>query len=625
LSFFEELKRRNVFRVGIAYVLFSWVLLQGADFAFDLIDAPNWVIQALFTLVALGLPGALIFAWVFEMTPEGIKLEKDIVRERSVTPQTGRKLDRVIIIMLVLAVAVLLAERFLGVEKPVSNEAASQVATKLTPSGQAGPTESPAGQSVAVLPFVAFSNGPDDGYFADGLTEEILNSLAQLPELLVTARTSAFSFKGQDMPVQDIAARLGVEHIVEGSVRRAGERVRITAQLIRASDGFHLWSETYDRTLEDIFAAQEDIATSIAETLDVVLDEEKLAAMRNAGIGDVEAFIAFQKGVDAYEQAHRTNKPLERLQESIRWLDRALEIVPDIDAAWYLRTDYFGHVLLEHAAGEDEFPEDELEEALNAIHDGLSRAARVAKNEPLRAILNAESMIFTDDWSQIPPLLEKAYETGYCNPVNWLAEFTEPYGYASLIAEQGLETMRCDPMSGWRAYATAWGMLWDGRSEEALQVAEDYLERAPFHPWVDDVRFFARLLMDPAVSDPAMFGPTPEGSNFVVPRAFFAHAYKGDVDTALSLLEEWKKTHTIDDSTALVTAVAVGNRSEANRLARLIDDRPGGLLALSVTVSNCRCGAPFDLEVAPNYQRGISQAGFHWPPTTVIKYPAKDW
>ncbi len=130
-------------------------------------------------------------------------------------------------------------------------------------------------QSVAVLPFTSMSSGEDDSYFADGLTEEILNSLSRLPELLVTARTSSFHFKDKNLPVPEIAATLGVDHVVEGSVRRSGERVRITAQLIRAEDGFHLWSDTYDRTLEDVFAVQEDIAENIAETLDVVLNEDK--------------------------------------------------------------------------------------------------------------------------------------------------------------------------------------------------------------------------------------------------------------------------------------------------------------------------------------------------------------
>ncbi len=171
----------------------------------------------------------------------------------------------------------------------------------------AEPVQAPATtvKSLAVLPFVAMSSGADDEYFADGLTEEILNSLAQLPELLITARTSSFHFKGQDIPVQEIAATLGVQHIVEGSVRRSGERLRVTAQLVRAADGFHIWSENYDSTSEDTIQVQEDIAEKIAEAMNVVMDDDKREAMRKAGLRNVEAFINYQKAMELYGRRTR--------------------------------------------------------------------------------------------------------------------------------------------------------------------------------------------------------------------------------------------------------------------------------------------------------------------------------
>ena len=239
MSFFNELKRRNVFRVGIAYILLGWVVMQAADFALDLIDAPNWIIQALFIIGLAGLPIALFFAWAFEVTPEGIKREKEVDRSASITPQTGRKLDRAIIVFLAAAVVFLLL-------KPMWQERQTDSAEVTATPSSTGDTNAeaprPTDKSVAVLPFVRLSSGEDDEFFADGLTEEILNALAQLPELQVTARTSSFSFKGQDTPVNEIAAELGVRHVVEGSVRRAGDRIRVTAQLIRAEDGINLWS-----------------------------------------------------------------------------------------------------------------------------------------------------------------------------------------------------------------------------------------------------------------------------------------------------------------------------------------------------------------------------------------------
>ena len=265
MTLFQELRRRNVFRVGVAYILAAWVLLQGSDFVLDLIDAPGWILQVFVLAAAVGLPVVLVFSWVFEMTPEGLKRESQVDRSHSITAHTGRKLDRVIILSLAVAVAVLLTDRL--VNHGGEHEAAvPEVASEPADSAPSAAAESKV-NSVAVLPFVALSSGPDDEYFADGLTEEILNSLAQLPELLVTARTSAFHFKGQDLPVQDIAAKLGVAQVVEGSVRRAGERLRVTAQLIRAADGFHLWSENYDSTEEDTIAVQQDIAEKIALAL----------------------------------------------------------------------------------------------------------------------------------------------------------------------------------------------------------------------------------------------------------------------------------------------------------------------------------------------------------------------
>ena len=295
MSLFTELNRRNVIRVGIAYAIVAWVIAQIAEFAFQNFGAPEWVLKTVVVLLLLGLPIALIFAWAFEMTPDGIKREKEVDRSQSIVAQTGHKLDRVIIAILVVALGWFAWDKFsAGVDSKSAPEVVAEAAA----------VDQLQDKSVAVLPFLALSSGQDDEYFADGLTEEILNSLAQLPELLVTARTSAFSFKGQDIPVQEIASALGVRHIVEGSVRRSGERLRVTAQLIRAEDGFHLWSENYDSSSIDTIAVQENIAEQIAAALDVVLDEKKRAAMHKAGLRDVEAFTLYQKGLRVYAQAH---------------------------------------------------------------------------------------------------------------------------------------------------------------------------------------------------------------------------------------------------------------------------------------------------------------------------------
>jgi len=268
MSFVAELKRRNVVRVGIAYALIAWVILQAADFGLQVIDAPNWILQVFVLAAAIGLPVVLIFSWIFEMTPEGIKRETEIDRSASVAPETGRKLDRAIIVFLVLVIAVMGLERF----APDSAEAPSEpvaVAAEKAPDTLSDET-APA-KSIAVLPFLNMSSDADNEYFSDGVSEEILNVLAAIPELKVASRTSAFRYKNSDLAIEDIADELGVNHVLEGSVRKSGNQVRITAQLIHADDGFHLWSETYDRQLDNIFAIQDEIAGNIAQVLQVQL------------------------------------------------------------------------------------------------------------------------------------------------------------------------------------------------------------------------------------------------------------------------------------------------------------------------------------------------------------------
>ena len=405
MSLFKELKRRNVFRVGIAYTVATWLLIQVTDTVFPRIGLPDSAVTLVIALLVIGFIPALILAWAFEMTPEGIKREKDVDRDKSITPTTGRKLDRAIIGILAIALAYSRIRQRFSTRVP-----ASQIGRNYRPGRHPQPPNqlnrtATTVQSVAVLPFTAMSSGADDSYFADGLTEEILNSLARLPELLVTARTSSFHFKDKNLPVPEIAATLGVDHIVEGSVRRSGERVRITAQLIRAEDGFHLWSNTYDRTLEDVFAVQEDIAENIAETLDVVLNEEKRQEMRDARIEDVEAFIAYQKGMELMAKAHSTSDPIDMLPEANKYFDQALAIVPSISDAQMERTDLFGHIIYSNAIGHGDATPEELEAAMEEILSGLTLAARYAHSDAARANIEAERAEFSGDWSSIPAKL----------------------------------------------------------------------------------------------------------------------------------------------------------------------------------------------------------------------------
>jgi len=326
MSFFIELRRRNVVRVGIAYVLIAWVLLQGADFGLDLIDAPNWVIQALFLLAAIGLPVVLIFSWVFEMTPEGLKRESEIDRSQSITQQTGRKLDRVIIGILTVAIAFLLLDRF--ALKPAREPAESQI----TATAESDPPSVPAkphgaSPSIAVLPFVNMSADAEKEYFSDGMTEEIINALVRIPGLDVAARTSVFAYKGLQRDVRELGAELNVAHVLEGSVRSDGAQLRITAQLIKVDDGFHMWSETFDRELVNVFAIQEEIADSIAK----VLTEEftSKALKPEARSISIEAYDDYLRG-RALLRARGDAPP----DQALALFRGVTELHPDYAPAW---------------------------------------------------------------------------------------------------------------------------------------------------------------------------------------------------------------------------------------------------------------------------------------------------
>ena len=256
MTFYEELKQRNVVRVGIAYVVIGWFLAQIAEFAFENFGAPDWVLKSVVVVLMLGLPLALFFAWIYEITPEGVKKESEIDRSTSVAGGKGQMLNVVIALSLVLAVALLLTDRFTGGPDEV----------QLTAADTAVSTQDVT-NSIAVLPFVNMSSDEEQEFFSDGITEEILNSLASIKELKVAGRTSSFAFKGQNDDLRRIGDALGVNHILEGSVRKSGDQVRITAQLVQVDNGFHVWSETYDRKLVDIFAIQDEIANEILRQL----------------------------------------------------------------------------------------------------------------------------------------------------------------------------------------------------------------------------------------------------------------------------------------------------------------------------------------------------------------------
>ena len=262
-NFFAELKRRNVYKVAVAYAVVAWLLIQAASILFPTFDAPAWVMKVFVIVIVLCFPVALVFSWAFEITPEGIKRESDIDPGKSRTTRTGRRIVSLTAVLAVIAAALFIFQLFRSKVLTTTTSSVASIASSIS------------AKSVAVLPLVNTSGDPSNEYFSDGLSEELIAVLAKIPDLKVIGRSSSFLFKGKSDDSGAIGQKLGVAHLIEGSVRKQGDRVRIVAELINATDGRSIWSETYDRELKDVFAVQEEIAKAVAEQMKVRLLGEK--------------------------------------------------------------------------------------------------------------------------------------------------------------------------------------------------------------------------------------------------------------------------------------------------------------------------------------------------------------
>jgi len=262
-NFFAELKRRNVYKVAVAYAVVAWLLIQAASILFPTFDAPAWVMKVFVVVIVLCFPVALVFSWAFEITPEGIKRESEIGPGKSSNRRTGRRIVSVTVVLAVIAAALFIFQLVRSKVLTTTTRSVASIASTVS------------AKSVAVLPLVNTSGDPSNEYFSDGLSEELIAVLAKIPDLKVIGRSSSFLFKGTSGDSGAIGQKLGVAHLIEGSVRKQGDRVRIVAELINAADGRSIWSETYDRELKDVFAVQEEIAKAVAEQMKVRLLGEK--------------------------------------------------------------------------------------------------------------------------------------------------------------------------------------------------------------------------------------------------------------------------------------------------------------------------------------------------------------
>jgi TolB-like protein/Tfp pilus assembly protein PilF len=306
-ALFAELKRRKVVKVGAVYLVAAWLAVQAASIGFPAFDAPAWVLRVFILVLLLGFPIVVVLTWVLELTPEGMRIEPSPV---------GNK--RVIGIALVL-VALGLAWYFFG--QPSVRPGQQVVESSATPAPLAAPA--PDNKSIAVLAFTDLSPKHDQDYFSDGMSEEILNALAQIRDLRVAGRTSSFYYKGRNVDLRTIGKALGVAHVLEGSVRTQGNKVRITAQLIRSVDGIHLWSKQYDGELSDVFTLQDQIARAIADELQLVLDDEQKSRLVTQATDNPEAYRMYLRASEVLNK-----RDYAHAKDAVAWLEQALVLDP---------------------------------------------------------------------------------------------------------------------------------------------------------------------------------------------------------------------------------------------------------------------------------------------------------
>lgn len=454
MNLIEELKRRNVFRVVLAYLVLGWLVLQVMDVLVDALELPAVWSRAVIALLLLGLIPAVVFSWVYELTPEGLKKESAVDRSQSVAGQTGRKLNAAIVVLLVVAIGLFVHDRFFRVP-------AGPIPAAETAAVQASAGEGETRPSVAVLAFENMSADAENEYFADGISEEILNLLAEIRDLSVASRTSAFAFKGKDVPIPEIAEALKVRYVLEGSVRKAGEQVRVTAQLIDAQTDRHLWSETFDRTLRDVFTIQDQVAEAIGNALQVELLGEEGVQVRSESI---------DPGV--YNQFLEARYLLrERTVQSINAGNRLL-----IDVVANEPRFARAHVLLGEAyllGNEDrEFISRELASQLANMHASLARSIdpKLGGIDMILGNIAGERGNLLATLEHYQRSIE--LEPGEPRPYHWRGMVWTTLGFGGRCAPDLEKALELDPQNPNVHFALGGCLMVEGHYDRVIELAE---------------------------------------------------------------------------------------------------------------------------------------------------------
>jgi adenylate cyclase len=464
--FLTELKRRKVYRAALVYAGVGWVLLEVSDVAFPRLGLPDWTVNLVLALVLLGFPLAIVFAWIFDFGPQGV------VRTQSISPEVQHRfsitgiVEFVLIIVLVITVGYLYVDRLSLQKRLVEAEPAFQ---EKPGAGQPDVPNPEQYRAIAVLPFADMSEAGDQGWFAEGIAEELLIALSQVNELNVMARTSSFSFKDTDKTVAEIAGILGVQAVLEGSVRRSGDRVRITAQLVDAGSGYHIWSGSYERQLTDIFQLQDELARSIVQTLRVEL-----------GVGPTVPLVAEQtKSMEAYNwflrgRAESSIGNLDNSDQSIRYFEKAVEADPGYALAW-------GYLAIQHGASMAYKSFDEAGPATIAAYE-KALALDPEQSEALAAKAVMTQLI-EHNWETAGRLYQRAMaSTENTNAMlAYSTFFLLPLDRIPQAIRLLTDVEKRDPLNAAFKSNLAFMLLFSGDAEAAARKARETLELNPRH------------------------------------------------------------------------------------------------------------------------------------------------
>jgi TolB-like protein/Flp pilus assembly protein TadD len=588
----SELKRRNVVKVAIAYCAAGWVVVQVAALLFPLFGAPAWILKVVTTLVFLGLPLALVFAWAFELTPQGIKRTEDVPSGVATPRRHARLLNLLIIGVLAVAVGLFALERFVWTDAAPAS--ASREADR--PAGAPPRPAAGAHNSIAVLPFVNLSNDPDQEYFSDGIAEDLMSALARFKALKVAARTSAFSFKGKQVDLHEVGRALNVATVLEGSVRRSGDRLRITAQLNDVATGYQLWSETYERELTDIFAIQDDITSRIVGALQVHLDEEPSRAASTPV--DAEVYQSVLRGRFFWNQ--RTpegfGKAAELLQEATR---RAPEYAPAYSALADVYLSQYDYGLMS------------WEESTVKARAAATKALELDETSAAAQTSLAHILLHEWQWQAAEQHFLRALELdpNYTLALHWYALCLTALGRAEEAVEVMQRARQLDPLSVRINADLGMALLAAGKHDEAVEQEGRALELAPeaaVPRWIRGMALEQLGRFDAAEREMKAALDAMSGDEAVKGSLGHLYAISGRQAEARTLLGELTSQAEATDVTFFAALICAGLDDKDGALTwleRAVDKRSGSVRYLRIDPRLA------GLREEPRYQRLMERVG----------------